>query len=158
MSVTVRSALSPVLLAGDEDCDVPGRVRLDRRLGSGSRRAHRHDGRAPGLDPGGPDAASDDTVCSMQSGGSAANEPAFRENASVPEIAIGKSLADSRIPLATKRGGVAGRGISGRVTYRASVIMRGMTGGARWTPLKNVAPTSSVGGSITRTLPGLGAY
>jgi hypothetical protein len=59
-------------------------------------------------------------------------------------------------PTAPKPGGIAGGGASGPWTSPASINLRNLTD-ARFAPLKSITGTPSVGGSIAKALPYIGA-
>lgn len=71
-------------------------------------------------------------------------------------VAVGQSITETAMPTASKVGGIAGGGISGKVTSPASIALRGMTGRARFGPLRAITGTTSIGGSIAKALPYLG--
>ncbi len=72
--------------------------------------------------------------------------------------AVGQAVSSTAMPTATKSGGLAGGGASGRVTSPASIVARGATGNARLGGLEIFTGTSSIGGSAARALPVLGAF
>ncbi len=71
-------------------------------------------------------------------------------------VAVGSAVTGTAMPTVDKPGGIAGGGISGPVTSPASGILRDMTDNARFSPFRPITGTSSVGGSIGRSLPVLG--
>lgn len=72
--------------------------------------------------------------------------------------AVGTSAGQTAMPTASKEGGIAGGGKSGKVTSPASVILRDATGGARAKALRPITGTTSVGGSVARAIPFFGAF
>jgi RHS repeat-associated protein len=66
---------------------------------------------------------------------------------------LGKAAADAGMPTVPKPGAIAGGGRSGPWTSPASGALRSMTGYARFGPLRPLTGTSSIGGSLGRTLP-----
>jgi hypothetical protein len=70
--------------------------------------------------------------------------------------AAGQALNETGMPTVAKPGGIAGGGASGSVTSPASPILRELTGGAKFAPLRLIFPTESIGGAIGRTIPVIG--
>ncbi len=72
------------------------------------------------------------------------------------QTGLGVGAARAAMPTLTKRGGIAGGGLSGRVTSPASSAARALTGETRLGALRALTGTGSIGGSLARTLPVLG--
>jgi hypothetical protein len=69
---------------------------------------------------------------------------------------IGNAVNNIAMPTVDKPGGIAGGGKSGPVTSPASGILRDIFGGARFSPLRPIAGTTSIGGAIGHILPYFG--
>jgi hypothetical protein len=69
------------------------------------------------------------------------------------QAGVGAAANSTAMPTQPKPGGVGGGGASGRATAPASSAARGLTGRARMGELKPLTGTSSVGGSIARSIP-----
>ncbi len=72
-------------------------------------------------------------------------------------FSVGVAVTGTGMPTVDKHGGLAGGGKSGTVTSMASRILRDLTNGARLSLLKAFTNTRSVGGSIGKALPFIGA-
>lgn len=73
------------------------------------------------------------------------------------QFGIGEAANGTTAPISSKPGGLAGGGKSGPVTSPASRAARGLTGSAKLPELGRISPTLSVGGTISRAMPFLGA-
>ena len=71
-------------------------------------------------------------------------------------VAVGQATVQTGLPTQSKVGGIAGGGASGPVTSFASRYLRELTGYARLPGLESLTGTSSIGGSIGRSVPVLG--
>ena len=73
------------------------------------------------------------------------------------QFGVGEAANGTTAPISPKRGGLGGGGKSGLATSPASRAARGLTGSARLPELGRISPTISVGGTIGRVIPLLGA-
>lgn len=71
-------------------------------------------------------------------------------------VGAGHAGANANWPTEEKPGGLAGGGKSGPYTSTLSRVLRNITDSARFTPLRPLTGTASVGGSIAKAFPVIG--